>query len=177
MPPSFSSTITVAEVAISTLAYPPKASTIYEYFTCSTFKEDKAEVWIQEHPDPSKKNQIYMTYKEPVIHDFYVFVPNNQSWLIGNPIIEENGKPHEMYPDPSYLGWYIRRYIDEEIPSSVLIYHEGDEDKKEAIGVNGEWETNATASPIPLAVFFEAFSSSYRHEGRWGNKSNSDSFS
>ena len=134
-------------------------STIYEYFTCSTFKEDKAEVWIQEHPDPSKKNQIYMTYKEPVIHDFYVFVPSNQSWLIGNPIIEENGKPHEMYPDPSYLGWYIRRYIDEEIPSSVLIYHEGDEDKKEAIGMKGEWETSATPTPIPLVDFFELFSS------------------
>ena len=61
------------------------------------------------------------------------------------------------YPDPFYLGWYIRRYIDEEIPSSVLIYHEGDEDKKEAIGMKGNGETKAT--PIPLVDFFELFSS------------------
>ena len=134
-------------------------SIIYEQFTCSSFKEDKAEVWIQEHPDPRKQGQIYMAYQEPVIHDFYVFVPQNKNWFVGNPILDENGKLYEMSPDPQYCGWYYRRYIDEEIPSSVLIYHEGDEDKKEAIGVNGEWETNATASPIPLAVLFEAFSS------------------
>ena len=133
-------------------------SIIYEQFTCSSFKEDKAEVWIQEHPDPRKQGQIYMAYQEPVIHDFYVFVPQNKNWFVGNPILDENGKLYEMSPDPQYCGWYYRRYIDEEIPDNVLIYHEGDDTKQEGIGMNGEWETNATPTAIPLNSLFEILS-------------------
>ena len=132
-----------------------------EGFTCKMLGDKKgSEVWIMEHPDPKKAGQVYMTFSKPDIKDFYVFIPQYNPWISSTPIINEDGKDHELSIDTEHCGWYYRRYIDEEIPSSVLIHMDDDEAPyKHAIGYKGDW-SEGTAEPIPLDGLFAAFSSS-----------------
>jgi fibro-slime domain-containing protein len=125
------------------------------YFTCETFKKDNAEVWLMEHPDFDKQGQLYMSDKKPQIHEFHVFVPKTQAWFATAPVIEENGKIHEMLINENACGWYTRRYIDEAIPNEVLIYREDDITKSEPIGMFRNEAT--TAEAIPLSNLFALF--------------------
>ena len=128
-----------------------------EGFTCASFKTDSAEVWIQEHPDPKKSGEIYMTLHEPNVKTFYVFLPQNSFWMSATPLINEDGKDREMDVDPENCGWYFRSYIDESLPTSVVIHSDEDVIMEYAIGMNGEWEEDY-AEPIALSALFELYS-------------------
>lgn len=129
-------------------------------FTCNTFKNDGAEVWIQNHPDVKKSGQTYMTFKKPDVKDFYVLLPQNRLWMGATPMIAEDGKSRALQIDEEKCGWYYRRYIDEVVPSNVLIHRDDDEKMSEAIGMNGAWETNPSMPIIiPLKLLFESFDS------------------
>ncbi|MBR2094192.1 MAG: fibro-slime domain-containing protein [Fibrobacter sp.] len=128
-----------------------------EGFTCATFKTDGAEVWIQEHPDPKKTDEIYMTLQEPNVKTFYVFLPQNKYWMSATPIINEDGKEREMNVDPENCGWYFRSYVDEPLPASVVIRSDEDAVMEFAIGMNGAWEEDV-ATPIALDGLFEIYS-------------------
>ena len=129
-----------------------------EGFTCASFG-NATEVWIQEYPDVKKTGQLYMTTSKPVVKDFYVFLPNDITWKSSTALINEDGKDRDLYVSEN-CGWYYRRYIDEKLPTSVLIHKDDDESPyKEAIGKNGTWETNS-ATPIPLNEMFSQFSES-----------------
>ena len=131
-----------------------------EGFTCASFG-NATEVWIQEYPDVKKTGQLYMTTSKPVVKDFYVFLPNDLTWKSSTALINEDGKDRDLYVSEN-CGWYYRRYIDEKLPTSVLIHKDDDESPyKEAIGKNGTWETNSTKpTPIPLSEMFSQFSES-----------------
>ena len=115
-------------------------------FTCSSIgKDDGMDFWIMAHPDVKKEGAIYTKNSMPVIRDFYVFLPNNTTWKSAEPMLYEvaaDGKAVDtkMYNDADNCGWYYRRYIDEDIPKSVLIHRDDDEDRADAIGQNGAWE-------------------------------------
>ena len=122
------------------------------------------EIWIQEHPDPKKEGQIYYTTSKPDVKDFYVFLPDNTTWISSTPILQEDGVDHEMYVDNEHCGWYYRRYIldgkiDKALPSSVILYREDDPEKNGAIGMGGEKALNEdqAAEPIALADVFALF--------------------
>ena len=129
-----------------------------EGFSCKDVGTD-GEIWIQEHPNLQKEGQVYVTTQKPNIKEFFVFLPNNAMWLASTPIIEENGKSHEMEMDADHCGWFVRRYIDEPVPDSVIIYSKNDPNKKRAIGMGGEKALNEgkAAEPIVLADLFELF--------------------
>ena len=137
-------------------------------FSCATFERgnkswtDGGEVWIQDHPDIKKSGKTYITYEEPRVFDFYIFLPNNTIWKSAEPIISEtyaSGKTKEvtLNVDPEYCGWYYRRYIDEEFPASVIVHRSDDTKLEDAIGMNGAWEEGA-ATPITLSGLFEIYS-------------------
>ena len=130
-----------------------------EGFQCSHVNASTSEIWIQEHPDPNKAGQVYVTKTEPNVKDFYVFLPDNQAWKSAIPVIREDGKDRELHVDPSRCGWRFRRYIDEPLPEKVLIHKKSDASLAEAIGMNGEKDLNAgiSATPIELAGIFNAF--------------------
>ena len=140
-----------------------------EGFTCAMFAKNKnwkdgGDVWIQEHPDPNKAGEIYISFTKPDVKDFYVFLPNNIIWKSATPKIYEvyaDGKTKdiEMYFDSDNCGWYYRRYIDEELPKEVIIHRDDDEKWEEAIGLNGSWEEGESATPIPLKDFMYVYSS------------------
>ncbi len=132
-------------------------------FTCATFgKNDGADVWIQEHPDPHKAGQVYITVgNKPDVKTFYVFIPQGTDWKIAEPIIHEvyaNGYANEqpLYIDEN-CGWYYRRYIDEEVPKSVYIRKDYDETMIDPIGIGTD--------PIPLGDLFDLFSSDVGYNG------------
>ena len=135
-----------------------------EGFTCKMFGNKKrAEVWIMEHPDPKKSGTVYVKTEKPQIFDFYIFLPSNTIWKSSEPIISEtyaNGKTKEvtLNIDPEYCGWYYRRYIDEEIPASVIVHRSDDTKLEDAIGMNGAWEESGAATPIALEDLFEIYS-------------------
>ena len=134
-----------------------------EGFKCSDIGSN-GEIWIQEHPDITKEGQIYVTTSQPVVKDFYIFLPDNTTWRSSTPMIDEDGKPHALQVDNDHCGWYYRRYIldgkiDKALPSSVILYREDDPEKNGAIGMGGEKALNEdlVAEPITLDVLFELF--------------------
>ena len=125
-------------------------------FTCKDVQTDGGNIWIMEHPDPRKAGQVYVKQEKPVVQDFYVLLPQNKMWMSSMPLINENGIDHELYVDTDRCGWYFRRYVDEELPSSVLIHMADDENPyKHAVGMEGENSSNAT--PIALSAMFSIF--------------------
>ena len=125
-------------------------------FTCKDIQTDGGDIWIMEHPDPRKAGQVYVKQEKPVVQDFYVLLPQNKMWMSSTPLINENGIDHELYVDTDRCGWYFRRYVDEELPSSVLIHMADDENPyKHAVGMEGENSSNAT--PIALSAMFSIF--------------------
>ncbi len=133
---------------------PPMARN--EGFTCKDVQTDGGDIWIMEHPDPKKAGQVYVKQEKPVVKDFYVLLPQNKTWMSSVPMINENGVDYKLYVDMDHCGWYFRRYIDEELPSSVLIHMADDENPyKHAVGMEGENSSNAT--PIALSAMFSIF--------------------
>ena len=125
-------------------------------FTCKDIQTDGGDIWIMEYPDPRKAGQVYVKQEKPVVQDFYVLLPQNKMWMSSMPLINENGIDHELYVDTDRCGWYFRRYVDEELPSSVLIHMADDENPyKHAVGMEGENSSNAT--PIALSAMFSIF--------------------
>ena len=137
-----------------------------EGFSCKDVGTD-GEIWIQEHPNLQKEGQVYVTTQKPNIKEFFVFLPDNAMWLASTPIIEENGKSHEMEMDADHCGWFVRRYIDEPVPDSVIIYSKNDPNKKRAIGMGGEKALNEgkAAEPIDLSQMFELFKEDPAYNG------------
>ena len=128
-------------------------------FSCKDVKTDGGDIWIQEHPDPKKEGQVYVTATKPNVKDFYVFVPNNMVWNSAIPMILEDGKSRALDIDPDHCGWFFRRYIDEKLPTSVIIHRDDDSELNGAIGMGGEKALNeaAAAEPIVLADMFDLY--------------------
>lgn len=95
-------------------------------FTCNDFSEN-GELWISAHPDPAKENVTYASKTPPDVKYFYIFLPNTVEWKSATPMIKEDDKASiPMEIDSDHCGWYFRRYIDEPIPSSVVIHKDSD---------------------------------------------------
>ena len=147
-----------------------------EGFSCKTFTSidkswtDGSDIWIGEHPDAKKAGQVYITTKKPVVVDFYVFLPDNKVWKSATPMINEDGTDHDLYVG-DVCGWYYRRYIDEDLPTSALVHRDDDEKDasgkyKQAIGNNGAWEDNPEdPTPIPMSAMFDI----YKEEAGYNN--------
>ena len=138
-----------------------------EGFTCKDVKVDGGDIWIMENPDPNKSGQVYVSNEKPNVKTFYILLPQNKAWWSSMPLINENGKDRLLNVDTDHCGWYYRRYIDEEIPSSVLIHMDNDETPyKQAIGMNGAWEENPKdPKPIPLNALFDIYEAESNYNG------------
>ena len=144
-------------------------------FKCVHFGE-KGELWIQAHPDSSKENVTYYSTTPPDVKYFYVFLPETDEWRSSIPMIAEDGNvPIAMNADPDRCGWYFRRYIDEVPPSEVVIYRDDDEEKREGLGMEGNWGTGGRPTPIDLAAMFDSLQSNeifFVAEYKYADKSN-----
>lgn len=100
-----------------------------------------------------------------IVHEFYIFLPNNTTWKSSTPMINEDGKSRKLEIDTLNCGWYYRRYVDEPLPSSVVIHRDDDPTMEDAIGMNGAWEESGNAEPIPLDPLFELYSTEFGFDG------------
>ena len=91
------------------------------------------------------------------VKEFHVFLPQNYAWQSAVPLINEDGKTHELVRDPEHCGWYYRRYVNEALPQSALIYRDDDTAMQDAFGVNGTKNYTGTTEPIRMAEIFELF--------------------
>jgi fibro-slime domain-containing protein len=126
-------------------------------FKCTDFGTT-GELWISENPDPAYPNVPYFNSVAPDVKYFYVFLPDEAVWKSAVPMMSSDGGPGEaLTADPDRCGWYFKRYIDEPLPSSVVIYRDDDPTKEDAIGLNGLWDEDGIADPIPLATYFALY--------------------
>ena len=120
-------------------------------FKCSHFGAT-GELWIE--PDPANPTKVRYSGAPADVKFFYIYLPDDVKWKSSVPMISVGGaagKP--MDSDPNRCGWFYKRYVDEDPPSSVLIYRDDDELMAEAIGMEGDWATGAP-TPIDLANMF-----------------------
>jgi len=126
-------------------------------FTCNDFGSE-GELWIQAHPDPTKANTTYYSKTPPDVKYFYIFLPNTEEWKSATPMIKEGDKESFAMNLDEHCGWYFRRYIDEPIPTSVIVHRDDDEKMEHAIGMGGSWvEEGTAAEAIPLSGQFDLF--------------------
>ena len=127
-----------------------------ETFTCMDFSSD-GELWVMAHPDPEEENAVLVTKTKPNIKYFYVFPPSSAEWMRSVPMITtDGGKTGEaLKVVPDRCGWYVKRFINEELPTSVLIYRDDDVNLEDAIGMNGDWESANDPTPIDLKNTFD----------------------
>ena len=113
------------------------------------------ELWIE--PDPANPAKVRYSGAPADVKYFRIMLPENVAWKSAIPMISEDGaKGVPMEADPDRCGWYFARYIDTEPPTSVVIYRDDDEEKKEGIGMDGDWAIEGTpVEPIPLNTMFE----------------------
>lgn len=129
-------------------------------FSCTDFGAN-GELWISENPDLAFPNVPYFNSLAPDVKYFYVFLPDNAQWKSAVPMMSSDGRPGEaLTADPTRCGWFFKRYFDEAFPSNVIIYRDDDPTKKEAIGLNGIWDEDGIADPIPLATNFTLYNAS-----------------
>ena len=129
-------------------------------FKCADFGAT-GELWISPNPDPTYPNVPYFNSVAPDVKYFYIFLPDDAKWKSAVPMMSSDGGPGEaLTADPDRCGWYFKRYIDEPLPSSVVFYRDDDLTQEYGIGLNGTWDEDDVADPIPLVTYFTLYSAS-----------------
>ena len=104
--------------------------------------------------------------------------PDMEEWIPAVPMLSldggKTGKP--MTPDGWMCGWFTYEFADGEATDNVVIYRDSDIDREDVLGVNGNWETSESATPIPLKTMFSMGSDSLFFVPDENQKTNADGF-
>lgn len=131
-------------------------------FTCDDFGSTN-ELWISAHPDPSKKNVTYFGNVKPEPKYFFFMPPETSEWFSAVPMLSKDGGKTgvPMRAEEDRCGWYSYMFFNEDITDNVVIYRD-DADvnpvtgiHEDAVGLNGDWETRSSPTPIPVEMFFD----------------------
>lgn len=87
-----------------------------------------------------------------------VVFPSFPEWMFATPMISldggKTGKAMSVIPDK--CGWFKYSFESiSDISDKVVFYRSNDPDRDDMIGLDGNWESGAEATPIPLATIFE----------------------
>ena len=129
------------------------------YFTCADLAS--GELYIFE--DPSKPGKTVMSFAPPNAKYFFVMIPPDMDeWMSSVPMISldggQTGRPMKAVAD--MCGWYSYVFWNEEASDNVVLYRADDINREDMLGLNGNWETEASATPIPLSMFFNVMEAS-----------------
>ncbi len=131
-------------------------------FTCDDFGST-GELWISAHPDPSKENVTYFGNEKPEPKYFFFMPPESFEWYSAVPMLSKDGGKTgvPMRAEEDRCGWYSYMFFNEDITDNVVIYRD-DADvnpvtgiHEDAVGLNGDWETRSSPTPIPVEMFFD----------------------
>ena len=107
--------------------------------------------------DPTNPEKTVVSENPPNAKYFFVMIPPDMDeWMSAVPMLSLDGGQtgKAMTAVDGMCGWYSYVFFNEEITDNVLLYRDDDLDREDMIGVNGNWETAASAQPIPLASVF-----------------------
>lgn len=88
-----------------------------------------------------------------------ILIPSDYSdWVFDTPMISmDGGKTGKaMSADPNHCGWFSFTF-ENQISDDVVIFRNGDIEREDMIGLNGNWESGFSATPIPLAALFAGY--------------------
>lgn len=104
--------------------------------------------------------------------------PDMEEWIPAVPMLSldggKTGKP--MTVDWDRCGWFSYQFAAGEATDNVVIYRDSDIDREDVLGVNGNWETSESATPIPLKTMFSMGSDSLFFVPDENQKTNADGF-
>lgn len=131
-------------------------------FKCTDFGAT-GELWISEYPDPSNPNSSTVTFFSSAAPDakfiYFLVPPEDIEWMSSVPMISTDGgvtgKP--MTADPDRCGWYYHVWVSDLPTEQVIFYRDDDVTKKDAIGLNGLWDEDYVADPIPMGTYFALY--------------------
>ena len=89
-------------------------------------------------------------------HFFVLIPPDFTEWMSAVPMISMDGgmTGKAMTAVDDMCGWFSYAFTGEELTDNVVLYRDDDTEREDVIGVNGNWETAATAQPIALKMLF-----------------------
>ena len=108
-------------------------------------------------PNPTDPEKPVISENPPDAKYFFIMIPPDyEEWMSAVPMLStdggQTGKP--MKAVDGMCGWYSYVFFNEEITDNVVLFRDDDTDREDMIGVNGNWETAATAQPIALNMIF-----------------------
>ena len=109
-------------------------------------------------PDPKDPEKPVISENPPNAKYFFVMIPPDyEEWMSAVPMISMDGGQtgKAMKAVDGMCGWYSYVFFNEEITDNVVLYRDDDTEREDMIGVNGNWETAASAQPIALSILFE----------------------
>ena len=123
-------------------------------FTCA----DMTSGVIYIYENPAEANKTSFGPNPPDAKYFFVMIPPDmEEWMSSVPMISmdggQTGKPMTAVED--LCGWYSYVFFGEEITDDVVLYRDDDLLREDMLGLNGNWEMAATATPIPLGQILE----------------------
>ncbi|PZW69211.1 fibro-slime domain-containing protein [Fibrobacter sp. UWR1] len=127
-------------------------------FTCA----DLASGTLYIYQDPTDPAKTAFGPNPPDAKYLYIMIPPDyEDWMSSVPMISMDGGKtgRALTADPEKCGWYSFVWFNEKISDNVVLYRDDDIEREDLLGVNGNWEMNAVATPIPLGTFFEAYES------------------
>ena len=95
---------------------------------------------------------VQMLWAQTTKYFFVMIPPEMEDWMSAVPIISMDGgkSGKAMTAVVDMCGWYSYAFTDEEITDNVVLYRDDDTEREDMIGVNGNWEKEDRAQPIPL---------------------------
>ena len=109
-------------------------------------------------PDPKDPEKPVISENPPNAKYFFVMIPPDyEEWMSAVPMISTDGGQtgKAMKAVDGMCGWYSYVFFNEDITDNVVLYRDDDTEREDMIGVNGNWETAASAQPIALSILFE----------------------
>ncbi len=117
---------------------------------------EKEQVYVTE--DPDRPGRTFTGKYPPGAKYFFVMIPPEmEDWMSSVPMISMDGgvTGYPMTAVADMCGWYSYVFIGENTMSdNVVLYRDDDIERTDMIGVNGNWEQEEHAQPIPLDMIF-----------------------
>lgn len=117
-------------------------------------------VYIFQNPKNAARTTV--SKNPPNAKYFFVMIPPDfEDWMSSIPMLSTDGgvTGTPLSTVDGMCGWYKYVFFGEQISDNVLLYRDDDIERSDMLGLNGNWETAASATPIPLSIFFSVFDS------------------
>ena len=114
-------------------------------------------VYVTENPNSPGKT-FTGKYPPGAKYFFVMIPPEMEDWMSAVPMISMDGgvTGSPMTAVSDMCGWYSYVFVGQNISDEVVLYRDDDLERADMIGVNGNWEEEEQAQPIPLGFLLNS---------------------